>query len=282
MTSNKDLIIAGLARDCAHSLPGLLEQLSALADHFETSRFIFLENDSLDETKAVLRNFATSRLDVHIEFFDAIGRQHPKRTDRLAFLRNTILQIAFSVAPNPHNSYLMLLDMDGAITQIDTDRIVNHIQNADGSWAGLFANQLDYYYDLWALRHPTYCPYDIWQKVRDRPKGMDKKQAIATYITPLHFSLDPDQGMIEVESAFGGLGIYQLSALQDCLYIGLDREGNEICEHVALNRTIRSNGGKLFIDAGLITGTGHEPHAPAKSKIKKIYDKIRVKVRHFL
>nr|WP_321444358.1 hypothetical protein [uncultured Cohaesibacter sp.] len=278
MTTQKELIIAGLARDCAHSLPDLLEKLSQLADLFEQSKFIFLENDSRDDTKAVLNSFKTSRPDVHVEFFDKIDRLHPKRTDRLAFLRNTILKKAFSLSSTPTESYLLLLDMDGAITNIDIDRIANHIRNDDGSWTGLFANQLDHYYDLWALRHPTYCPYDIWEKVRNRPAGMDKKQAIETYITPLHFSIAPDRGLIEVESAFGGMGIYRLSMLTECRYIGLDDDGNEICEHVAFNRDIISKGGKLFIDAGLITGTGRENHAPAKKKSRKWLDKMRAKL----
>ncbi|WP_319529135.1 hypothetical protein [uncultured Cohaesibacter sp.] len=279
---NKELVIAGLARDCAHSLPNLFSQLEALAERFDKSHFIFLENDSLDTTKAILRAFDISHTNATIEFHDRIGRKHPLRTDRLAFLRNRIVEIASEVIDDPQNAYLLLLDMDGANSTIDIDRIAGYAKDDRGNWAGLFANQKTDYCDLWALRHPDLCPYDIWEKVRNRPEGMEKREAIDTYITTLRFTLPEDRGLVEVESAFGGLGIYRFSALEGCRYIGLDKDGNEICEHVAFNRQIREKGGKLFIDAGLINALGTEAHAPPKTKWQKKRDKLRLFLKRFI
>ncbi|SNY93813.1 hypothetical protein SAMN04515647_4134 [Cohaesibacter sp. ES.047] len=278
---DKEIVIAGLARDCAHSLPGLLAQLEALADRFEKSHFIFLENDSLDDTKAVLSAFAACHDNATIEFHDRIGRKHPKRTDRLAQLRNRIIEIATDKTTNLDDAYLLLLDMDGANSTIDKDRITGYVEGDDGSWAGLFANQKTDYCDLWALRHPELCPYDIWKKVRNRPADMDKREAIDTYITAIRFTLPEDRGLIEVESAFGGLGLYRLSALEGCRYIGLDADGNEICEHVAFNHQIGEKRGKLYIDSGLINALGTEAHAPAKTKWQKKRDKFRLFLKRF-
>ena len=276
MTIEKELIIAGLARDCAHSLPQLLPQLDQLADRFANHHFILLENDSLDGTKELLKTCAEGRTNWHIENHDHITKRHPKRTDRLAFLRNRTIDIATNIVEQLGDAYLLLLDLDGANTLIDQDRIAHHVITDDHSWTGLFANQRQAYYDLWALRHPDYCPDDIWKKVRERPASMSKSEAIETFITAIRFTIPEQAGLIEVDSAFGGMGLYRLSALANCRYVGLDAQGEEICEHVSFNADIRAKGGRLFIDAALINAQGNEPHAPQKSKWQKKKDKLRL------
>ena len=275
MTINKEIFITGLARDCAHSLPSLLTQLETLSTLFARYHFIILENDSLDDTKTVLNAFKAKHTEAIIEYHDKIAKRHPKRTDRLAFLRNRILDIATERCNDPDNAYFLMLDLDGANNLIDAERIAHHVRQDDGSWSALFANQSEDYYDLWALRHPELCPYDIWEMVRERPKGMEKAEAIETFITSIRFNLPKDRGLIEVESAFGGLGLYLMSAIKGCRYLGLDDAGNEVCDHVALNREIIAKGGKLYIDCALINAQGTQDHAPPKSRLQKRISAVR-------
>lgn len=272
---NKELVIAGLARDCAHSLPRLLEVFRGLGAHFERRHYIFLENDSLDQTRPILKQFAKQEAACHFKTFPKLSRTHAKRTDRLAFLRNHIVDLAFDKVDRPDEAFLLLLDLDGANADVDTARILGHIARFDGRWAGLFANQSDIYYDLWAFRHPTLCPYDIWEKVRNRPDRMSYEEALDAYIEPVRRRFDPDMGLVNVDSAFGGLGLYHLGSVAGCRYKGLDEEDEEICEHVAFNLDIGAKGGQLFIDTGLINGTGLETHVIPLTRLQKFRKKLR-------
>jgi hypothetical protein len=57
---------------------------------------------------------------------------------------------------------------------------------------------------------------------------------------------------IRVESAFGGLAIYNTKFLQNCEYIGTSEYSGQKCEHVSFNNGIIANGGEIFINPKLI------------------------------
>jgi hypothetical protein len=50
---------------------------------------------------------------------------------------------------------------------------------------------------------------------------------------------------IEVESAFGGLGVYRREAIGDSRFIGLAPDGGELCEHLTFHAALRvATGGR--------------------------------------
>jgi len=63
-----------------------------------------------------------------------------------------------------------------------------------------------------------------------------------------------DMDWIEVDSAFGGMAIYHRRALDKGQYIGIRKDGTEICEHVTLHRQIKEQGFKIFINPALMNG----------------------------
>ena len=76
-------------------------------------------------------------------------------------------------------------------------------------------------------------------------------------VIPKMINIKPSAKIIEVDSAFGGLGIYKKSAIpNDAEYIGVDKNGDEVCEHVSFHSSIRNNQGKIFINPRLIIGPG--------------------------
>jgi hypothetical protein len=68
--------------------------------------------------------------------------------------------------------------------------------------------------------------------------------------------------LIEVESAFGGLAIYRREALMKGSYAGLNLQGEEICEHTVLHKTLVKENHKIFINPKLINTdfTDHTNH----------------------
>lgn len=222
--------------------------------------YVFLENNSVDSTLRQLQRFDLTHRRGVVQSFGDLDCEIPLRTQRLAWLRNLCIETIFT---NPRLSsfeFLVLLDMDRVNEDIDFHRLLELMACRTPNWTGLFANQRNRYYDIWALRHPTWCPDDCWQRVRLRPSSMSFDEAVAAFVDRRKITLDPHCGFVPVQSAFGGLGLYRLKMLRDCRYVGVDDEGHEICEHVAFHADLLNKGGRLFIDAALLNGSGDASH----------------------
>ena len=177
------------------------------------------------------------------------------RTDRLATLRNFyLLEMRRRIEAGRRFDLMIVFDFDGVNGNFDLlpDIICNAIAAAPSDWGALFANQRDAYYDIWALRHPKWCPGDCWQQVREAtrfvPRPLRRRAtaaAIERYVGMRQVRIHPDEPAIAVHSAFGGLGIYKVSVLDGAWYCGRDGAGNEVCEHVAFHSCIGRRGAKL-------------------------------------
>jgi hypothetical protein len=85
----------------------------------------------------------------------------------------------------------------------------------------------------------------------------------------------PKSKWIEVDSAFGGLGIYKREFLVNAIYESRDANGELVCEHVSFNKAVKGNGGKLFVVPGFINFklNGHN-HPMLKRKRAKRFIKL--------
>jgi hypothetical protein len=61
------------------------------------------------------------------------------------------------------------------------------------------------------------------------------------------------KGWLEVESAFGGFGLYKGTAYRNTRYSGQEH-GQEICEHVVLHRNMRTDKARLYINPDFALG----------------------------
>ena len=142
--------------------------------------------------------------------------------------------------------------------------------------AAVFANQLIRYYDLWALRHPQLCPFDFWHEVLDHAlQGKTDQAAFDAVYTQVLKRVPHDMEPIEVESAFGGLGIYKMNYVVNnkmryigrlCRYINGAPMGFvelQTCEHVTFHQGISALGGKMFIMPQLINSNQDSSFNPS-------------------
>jgi len=189
-----------------------------------------------------------------------------KRTERLSYLRNYAVRLLQEDERFNAFEFAIIIDLDNVNEVFPQMQILQQVNNWPEGQAAVFANQTDLYYDAWAYRHPKYSPDDCWKTVRNRPMGTSKRTACNTIIAPRRVPWPEDTGMMEVDSAFGGLGIYKISTIKNCEYLGVDDDGFQICEHVEFHRQIRESGHKLFIDASMINGSGIVKHKPRKGK----------------
>ncbi len=270
MSSARSAVFAGCARDCAPYLDGVLANMEVVARQFAHSAFVFVENDSSDATSARLSAFGERLANFQLLQLPGLVERHLMRSERLAVARNAYLD-AIRRSPLREFDYLFVYDMDEMnAARAPVEPVLSAIEFLDAApeRAAVFANQTGYYYDLYALRHREYCPLDPWEEVFDyvfSHRVSDTVAFDATYAKRL-FELDRARPPLEVDSAFGGLGIYRMHyALQGhyagirpktCLADGRLRELLwQVCEHVAFNADIRLRGGRLFILPWLINAS---------------------------
>lgn len=264
------IVFAGCARDCARHLPAVFESLDRLGPAFGECAYVFAENDSRDGTRQALAAYGQDKPRFASLTLHGLSVSAPQRTVRLAVARNAVIACLRQWDEVREFDYLLLLDLDDiGIHALHPDALARALgwmaQRADV--AAIFPNQLGPYYDLWALRHPTLCPGDVWEEVLDHKlaQACDDSTAYAATFARRLFTLAPDAPPLEVDSAFGGLGVYRLA---DVLrnphpYVGdrvkILRDGRSVCalrwqqcEHVHFHAGLRRAGRRLFVLPDLI------------------------------
>jgi hypothetical protein len=267
LTGKKSAVFVGCARDCEQHLDGVLANIANAAGRVARSGFVFVENDSRDATAAKLRSFGRGLENFELAVFANQDALYPMRTERLAALRNHYLDVIRGSALR-HFDYLFVYDMDDVnAARQSVENIVQALDFLDSApdHAAVFANQLNYYYDVFALRHAIKCPGSAWEEVFDYVRThrvSDEVAFKATYAKRM-FNIDPATPLIEVDSAFGGLGIYKMRYVLEGRYVGTRtktcvEDGYtrrllwQVCEHVNLHAAIRQRAGRLFIAPWMI------------------------------
>jgi len=260
---NHRVVLGGLARNCADYLPACLAWLREAYRFFHPeSKFLFITNDSTDTTPAILDEFAASFPSgiVKIYKLDGLQSKKPSRTDRLAFCRNMFLNHIQS--NHPDYDYMLLADLDDTTANFDPQRIRTcfDVSQTPAQWDALTAAAKPAYYDIWALRSSHLgLTYDCWDAIRhEMRKGLTQTQAIQKHIDVWRIPHETMTEPMEVESAFGGVGIYRISSTRGCQYRGIATECSlgepapyclrEICEHVPFHQQMRErNGARIWI-----------------------------------
>lgn len=257
---NATALIAGLARNCERALPETLRRLDQFRDTFSRVKYVIVTNDSDDRTESLLRSWSEQHGDVVVNTLDGLCAAFPQRTARIAFARNSyILELQREEARGVHYDFLLVADLDGVNANLVSDPMfTDALERAPSDWGALFANQRKAYYDIWALRHPTWCPGDCWAEVRAargsllRHLPFRKADAIKRLVSARQVKIEPSEPPIMVESAFGGFGIYRTAYLNGAVYDGIGDDGAEVCEHVAFNAAVRKNGAELYIHPAML------------------------------
>ena len=255
-------VFAGCVRNCEPWLNTVLVNIEKYSSNFLESHFIFIENDSTDNTKEILKKWFKNKK-FSSPSMDGL-KKIPRRGLRLEAARNTYLKIIKESGDLKKYDYLIVLDFDDAsileIKKINLCRSIEFL-NSKKNTAAVFANQRGIYYDMWTLRHKTICPSDAWEEVLDYSieHKVSDEVAYENTLKKRKFTLSENDLPLEVDSAFGGFGIYKMDYVLNNTrsYVGsktkiINNNRNQsikwqVCEHVQFNLGIRDVGGKLFI-----------------------------------
>jgi len=239
-------VFVGCARSAAPHLSRVLANIERLSKYYGRVAFVFVENDSTDSTKSKLKRWLRDRSNGHLLELDGLAARLPARTHRIAQARNAYID--FLKSDFEAYQHLVVFDFDDVnANEIDMDGFASAVAflESDAAVQGVFANSRPVYYDIWALRHESWCPSDCWEEVRDC-RSLTYRLAVERFVYSRQIPIASDSPPIPVQSAFGGLGVYRLPAALTGRYRGLTENGLEICEHVAFNRDV-SRRGQLYI-----------------------------------
>ena len=245
------LLVAGVVRNGARRMRGDLEALRRATAAFGEVHWRVIESDSTDDTPAQLAALQRDWPRFEYRSLGALRERHPLRTDRIAQARNAYLDALAADPVLAGITHVLVADLDGVCGDLAAPSLAACLAWPQ-DWSMCAANQGDYYYDVWALRHPQWCPGDAWAERQALLPLLGETAAdeLALFARMVHIA--PDRAPIEVDSAFGGLALYRREALAAGRYAGLDGDGREVCEHVALHAALRAAGHRLFIHPGLI------------------------------
>ena len=272
------LLIAGVVRNGARRMRRDIESIRrAVADAgFRRVRWLIVESDSSDATIDILRDL---QLDCPGFDFITLGSTiawHPLRTDRIARCRNVYLTALDTDPEYADVTHVLVADLDGVCGDLTGDALASCWQ-LDEPWSVCAANQGDYYYDVWALRHRQWCPVDAWGQREALLPLIGEAQAdkLALFSRMVH--IPRERAPIEVDSAFGGLAIYRRDALFRARYDGVDAHGQPVCEHVSLHAHLRAAGHRVYIHPALINAQ-RTKHAGRK----KLFRMLRRAIWNFV
>jgi len=275
---NSTVLLAGPVRNVAAIIEQEALLLRDCLSSFKEVHTLIIESDSEDETVIILEKLKNSEKNFDFISLGKLSNELLKRTERIARARNQVIE---QVQFNPTYStvdYIVMADMDG-MNQLLTSQKINQCWLVDEDWDVVTANQVEAYYDIWTLRKADWCDVDCWAQ-KDRLQDLiGEPAAINLAITARQSPLSPSLGMIEVDSAFGGLGIYKRKAFLAGQYAGLDAKGCEVSDHVPFHKQLREKNFHIYINCALINSKKYpesmEPVAPPEmKKILKMIQKI--------
>lgn len=215
MVSN--IYIIGMSKNC---FPNLQKNLSYLIDFKKKSNFhiniCIIDSDSTDGTKDYCNDlFKKSKLDNFIEI-DDLEIDYQSRIERLSICRNR--GIEFIKDQNQKNLIYLPMDMDLDLFKYTTIEAFDEIISSfidNKNMDGMFPFSKPYYYDIFALRKKGWVNGNnllISRNMKDRFKFFT---FIFNYIyifkNQKHINKFP-QRIIEVDSAFGGMGMYKINS----------------------------------------------------------------------
>lgn len=249
-----DLAVVGCVRDGAATVAGAVRRIAAALPAGCRVHWMVIESDSADDTASVL-----DLLKSEINGFDWIGLgrladRHPLRADRIAHCRNAGIEWFESLRSRGLPvSHLVMADLDGVNDGLTSAAFASCWARDD--WDGCMANQAGRYYDLWALRHPVWCPGDCWAEAAFLMEhGVQEDRAKMAAVFTRMLTIAPEREWIEVHSAFGGMAVYRADAITGLRYSGLTPSGAEVCEHVGLHEAMRARGSRLYINPRFVNG----------------------------
>lgn len=251
--AESEILLAGPVRNASGQIANDIEKILLSLGQFRAVHCFIVESDSSDDTLLRLEEISKRFNNFSFVSVGQLSKKLPKRTDRIAYCRNMIID---AVKENPkyqNIDYIAMADLDGMNGLVTQEKIAQ-CWEVDEQWDVITANQIGMYYDIWALSHPEWNYMDCWEQKHRLENILGHSSAVNIAIGSKQAAIDPRADLIEVDSAFGGLGIYKRAAFLAGRYAGTDVDANDIdvADHIPFHKQLRQKGFRIFINPALI------------------------------
>ena len=256
--SESVIIVCGIVRDCGANLKKNIRTINQLCDLAKDYHVVMYENDSKDNTKQILSDWAKERKNVHISLNDfntiTIPEKHSTanpifsvhRIEKMAKYRN--YYIDFINKEKLQGNFIIVADLD--VKKIDINGIVNSFA-AKEDWDAITANGISRSFSS-RFRKRYHDTYALVAYGREDMPQTEKSIVDAQYQWAYMKSGMP---LIRVASAFGGLAIYSREAIKNCRYgvlLNNDEKVESRAEHFFFYQQMKANGfDRIYINPAM-------------------------------
>lgn len=242
--TEKRIVICLLAKDCRINLERNIPEIESLANCFQETVIVIVENDSTDGTGELIDSWIKNSALQIIRLKPSEDLSKLSRIERMVVLRNEYINYCKQNIKD--FDYAIVIDAD--LYQIKHKQILEQMEWAPEDWSGLFAyGQFFYpflgmaiklrYYDLFA--YVPYCSIDNKFSIKELFSNFNK---LSKQIRRKQF--------VECDSGFGGIGVYKYTPFVSSIYSTCENPKRPnlpfICEHALFHKQI-SKYGKLYI-----------------------------------
>jgi len=262
-----ELVIVGNTRNGASMIGREINNLRQSTINFKKVSFFIVESDSSDSTLIELKELAKQIPNFDFVTLGSLSTLMPKRTQRLAHCRNRSLDEIINNSRYSSVDYVAVADLDGVNEALSAEAIQT-CWDTPVAWDVVTANQEGLYYDIWTLRHPVWCPNDCWKQYHQLLGMFGPEQALELAVASKMLHLDRSAGFVEVDSAFGGFGIYKREAFISGRYNGLNEVENQISDHIPFHADLKRKGYNIYINSALINAVETEHTAGKRQRIR--------------
>jgi len=251
MITKKKIVLASIAKDIEKTFHLDYSRIIDAFSDFEIVKWIIIESNSTDESVSILKKFSLKSSILYFEILNDNFENEVFRTQILARARNRYLQLFGELINRNEIEYLVVCDLNNLNNKLQKKSVGSCWDF--NNWAAVTTNQSGPYYDIWALRHKFWNYTDCWESYSEMNKIYgNSKLALWNTVYSKMIKIPQKSPWINVDSAFGGLAIYDTKYINDCSYVGVTPNGSQICEHVSFNQGIKNNLGEIYINPKLI------------------------------
>jgi hypothetical protein len=248
----KVLYVVGIAKDCGSTIQREIPRLKKVfSPMFDEIYFHVIESDSSDGTAEVLAKLQVTHPTLSFETLGNLSKFYPDRIARLRFCRNQYVNFLRKFLSHTYaESHVLVVDLDIRNNALSRNALQKALASLQ-SWDALFANQRGLYYDIFALRHETWNNVNSAKEVLRLSPSLGKTAAKQVAIWDKMKRINPSSAPIQVQSAFGGMGLYKSWIFREFDYSEDGETDAFECEHVTLHRKVTAAGGSLWIAPAL-------------------------------
>lgn len=238
-----EIFFCGLSKNCLTTLKMNIEFIQEFKKYSKNKniKLVIVDSDSKDGTKEYLH-----KIEAELDYLYVINEDRmdmESRVERIKNCRNLCLDF---INKNKQSNKIIYVPFDGDIFLFSKssyekfESLIKLVLEKDNN-SGIFPASFPFYYDIFALRAKGWLNFNSQLIVTKLKKNLKVGSFIWNYLFIFRYQLTPEKikmRKFKLHSAFGGIGIYDLSGLnlKTTKYEISQKSPDLYSEHIFFNR----------------------------------------------